>query len=136
MFIHILFSFSYNPIYPYFMFCNNGQIGVAYCGVVFSTPPPTPLLCMFTVISLGTQNQFGFVYNSLVYIVHSVLTEYQCSPEISELQIFSTACSIVYKTVHDQSANICIQGYLGILWIRNTKSSKKKTEFINVMFHI
>ena len=44
--------------------------------------------------------------------------------------IFSTACS-----VHDQSANICIQGYLRILWIRNTKSSKK-SEFINVIFHV
>ena len=37
--------------------------------------------------------------------------------------IFSTACSIVYY--HDQSANICISGYLSILWIQNTKSSKK-----------
>jgi len=25
---------------------------------------------------------------------------------------------------HDQLANICIQGYLRILWIRNKKSSK------------
>ena len=32
--------------------------------------------------------------------------------------IFSTACSIVYtSTVHDQSANICIQVYLRILCI-------------------
>ena len=26
--------------------------------------------------------------------------------------------------IHDQSANICIHGYLGILWLQNTKSSK------------
>ena len=35
---------------------------------------------------------------------------------------------------HDQLANICIQGYLRILWIRNTKSSK--TKFINVIFYV
>ena len=28
------------------------------------------------------------------------------------------------STVHDQSGDICIQGYLRILWIGNTKSSK------------
>ena len=41
--------------------------------------------------------------------------------------IFSTGSQHVLlctSTVHDQSANICIQGYLRILWIRNTKSSK------------
>ena len=38
--------------------------------------------------------------------------------------------------VHDQSANVCIQGYLRIFWIQNTKSSKKKTEFLNVMFYV
>ena len=28
--------------------------------------------------------------------------------------------------VHDQFVDICIQGYLWILWIRNTKSLKNK----------
>ena len=29
------------------------------------------------------------------------------------------------STVHDQSGDICIQGYLRILWIGNAKSLKK-----------
>ena len=33
------------------------------------------------------------------------------------------------STVHDQSASICIQGYLRILWIGNTKSSKIDKKF-------
>ena len=54
-------------------------------------------------------------------------------PEIKELQRSITAYDIWYfpqhfllcTYVHDQSANICIQGYFRIRWIRNTKSSKK-----------
>ena len=39
--------------------------------------------------------------------------------------IFSTTCSIVYNfTVHNQSANIYIQGYLKILWMQNKKIFK------------
>ena len=38
------------------------------------------------------------------------------------------------STVHNQSANIYIQGHLRILWIRNTKSSKK--DWICLMFKI
>ena len=39
--------------------------------------------------------------------------------------IFHNIFLFCTSTVHDQSANICIQGYLRILpWIRNTKSSK------------
>ena len=41
--------------------------------------------------------------------------------------IFSTTCSIVYNfTVHNQSANIYIQGYLKILWMQNKKIFKKR----------
>ena len=49
--------------------------------------------------------------------------------------IFSTACSIVYNCV--QTRPISKHLYSGIFMdpIRNTKSSKK-TEFINVMFHV
>ena len=35
--------------------------------------------------------------------------------------------------VHDQSADICIKGYLRILWIQNTKSSNLQNKF---MFHV
>ena len=66
--------------------------------------------------------------------------------EIREIQksIISKICDIFHSifycvqvlyTVHEQSANICIQGYFRILWIRNTKSYKK-TKFTNVMFHV
>ena len=49
--------------------------------------------------------------------------------------IFHSMFYCVACTVYDQSANICIQGYLRIFWIRNTKSSNID-EFINVMFHV
>ena len=47
----------------------------------------------------------------------------------SEISFFALlhpciAFSIVYNYCTHQSANICIQGYLLILWIRSTKSSK------------
>ena len=40
------------------------------------------------------------------------------------MQYFPQHVLLCTSTVHDQSANICIRGYLGILWKRNTKSSK------------
>ena len=54
-------------------------------------------------------------------------------PEIRELQRLIKTYDMRYflqhvlvctSTVHDQSANIRIQGYLRILWIRIKKSSK------------
>ena len=38
--------------------------------------------------------------------------------------IFYNRCYCVTSGVHEQLENICIQGYLRILWIRNTKPSK------------
>ena len=69
---------------------------------------------------------------------HTPWLDYPLS-EIRELKyaIFSTICSIVYKycTVCSIVYKYCtqpiskhlhsLQGYLGILWIQNTKSSKK-----------
>ena len=37
--------------------------------------------------------------------------------------------------LHDQSGDICIQGYLRILWIGNAKSLKIKI-FINIMTYV
>ena len=65
----------------------------------------------------------------------SIIPTYTAEPEIRDLQRSITTYDIRYfsqhvllctSTVHEQSANICLQGYLRILWIRNTKSSKKK----------
>ena len=38
--------------------------------------------------------------------------------------IFHSMFYCVTSTVHDQSGDICIQGYFRILWIGNAKSSK------------
>ena len=55
-------------------------------------------------------------------------------PEIRVLQRLINTYNMRYfphhvllctSTVHDQSGDICIQGYLRILWIQNTKSSNK-----------
>ena len=68
--------------------------------------------------------------------VRELFTSFKKLPEIRELQrsienydmrsfpqhvLHVLLCT---STVHDQSENICIQGYLRILWIQNTKSSK------------
>ena len=39
------------------------------------------------------------------------------------------------STVHDQSGDICIQGYLRILWLGNAKCLKIKI-FINIMTYV
>ena len=66
-------------------------------------------------------------------------------PEIRELQRSINTYNMRYfpqhvllctSTVHDKLADICIQGYLRILWIRSTKNLRKKTKFKNVMFHV
>ena len=46
------------------------------------------------------------------------------SIEAYDMRYFPQHVLLCTCTVHDQSANICIQGYLRILWIRNTKSTK------------
>ena len=52
-------------------------------------------------------------------------------PEIREYQrsietyaIFSKEVLLCTSIVHDKSANICIHGYSGILWIRNTNNTE------------
>ena len=50
--------------------------------------------------------------------------ELQRSIETYDMRYFPRHVLLCTRTVHDQSANICIQGYLGILWIGNAKSSK------------
>ena len=64
------------------------------------------------------------------------IRELQRSIETYDMRYFSQDVLLCTSTVHDQSANICIQRYFRILWIRNTKSFLKKTEFINVMFYV
>ena len=58
---------------------------------------------------------------------------FKLQPEIRELQRSSKTYDMRYfpqhvllctSTVHDQSVDICIQGYLWILWIRNTNTLK------------
>ena len=77
----------------------------------------------------------GFAYISTLYTITSLCVDYNAilitvirENRVTEIDyplkyaIFSTACLLCTNAVHDQSANICIQGYLRILWIRNTKS--------------
>ena len=52
------------------------------------------------------------------------IRELQRLIETYEMRYFPQHVLLCTSTVHDQSANICIQGYLRILWIRNKKSSK------------
>ena len=69
----------------------------------------------------------------------SVKTRYKRVTEIDyqlKHAIFSTACSVVYKYCTRPISKHLYSGILRILSIRNTKSSKKKTEFINVLFHV
>ena len=58
--------------------------------------------------------------------VRELFTSFKKLPEIRELQrsietydmlSFPQHVLLCTSTVHDQSANICIQGYLRILWI-------------------
>ena len=51
------------------------------------------------------------------------------------MQYFPQCVLLCTSTVHDQSGDICIQGYLKILGYE-TQNLQKKTEFINVMFHV
>ena len=46
------------------------------------------------------------------------------SIETYDIRYFTQHVLLCTSTVHEQSANICIQGYLRILWIQNPKSSK------------
>ena len=41
-----------------------------------------------------------------------------------DMRYFPQHVLLCTSTVHDQSGDICIQGYLKNLWIGNTKSSK------------
>ena len=68
-------------------------------------------------------------------VVCPEIRDLQRSIETYDMQYFPHHVLLCTSTVHDQSANICLQGYLRILWIRNT-ISLKKTEFINIMFHV
>ena len=52
------------------------------------------------------------------------IRELQRSIKTYDMRYFPQHVLLCTSTVHDQSANICIQGYLRILWIGNTKSSK------------
>ena len=62
------------------------------------------------------------------------IRELQRSIETYDMRYSPQHVLLCTSTAHDQWANICIHGYLRILWIRNTKSSTtKKNEFINVM---
>ena len=50
--------------------------------------------------------------------------ELQRSIETYDMRYFPQHVLLCTSSVHDQSANICIQGYSRILWLGNTRSSK------------
>ena len=52
------------------------------------------------------------------------IRELQRSIETYDMRYFPQHVLLCTSTVHDKSGDICIQGYLRILWIGNTKSSK------------
>ena len=54
----------------------------------------------------------------------SEIRELQRLIQIYDMRHFLQHVLLCTSTVHDQSGDICIQGYLKILWIRNIKSSK------------
>ena len=54
----------------------------------------------------------------------SEIRELQRSIKTYDMRYFPQHVLLCTSTVHDQSADICIQGYLRILWIGNAKSSK------------
>ena len=67
-------------------------------------------------------SNFCFYHFNLRF--HAEIRELQRLIETYDIRYFPSHVLLCTSTVHDQSADICIQGYLGILWIRNTKSSK------------
>ena len=58
------------------------------------------------------------------YLIRPEIRELQRSIKTNDMRYFPQHVLLCTSTVHDQSANICIQGYLRILWIGNAKSSK------------
>ena len=59
-----------------------------------------------------------------MHIFQSEIRELQKSIETYDMRYFQQHVLLCTSTVHDQSGDICIQGYLKIFWIGNTKSSK------------
>ena len=78
----------------------------------------------------------------LVYVIKLFAHIHRLATEITELQRSINTYNMRYfpqhvllctSTVHDQSGDICIQGYLRILWIGNAKSLKKNIHQIYVL---
>ena len=73
------------------------------------------------------ENDPGFTAvdnQSKIKKVYPEIRELQRSIETYDMPYFPPHILLCTSTVHDQSGDICIQGYLRILWIGNTKSSK------------
>ena len=84
-----------------------------------------PVLCMARPFKVGRLHLLH--PTSLeIYLLYSKrdkrVTEIDWN--LYDMQYFPQHVLLCTSTVHDQSANICTQGYFRILWIRNTKSSK------------
>ena len=76
-----------------------------------------------------TRCESTYIYRKLSIPVTSTkcgseIRELQRSIKIYDMQYFPQHVLLCTSTVHDQSENNCIQGYLRILWIRNKESSK------------
>ena len=56
--------------------------------------------------------------------MHQRKRELQRSMETYDMPYFPQHVLLCTSSVHDQSGDLCIQGYLRILWIGNTKTSK------------
>ena len=69
-------------------------------------------------------SQMGYYRGFQNFKSYPEITELQRSLETCDMRYFSQHVLLCTSTVHDQSGDICIQGYLKILWIQNTKSSK------------
>ena len=81
-------------------------------------------------------NQRGYSIQSEDCTLIPEIRELQRSIKTYDMRYFPQDVLLCTSTVHDQSGDICIQGYLRILWIRNTKSLKIDWIYKCYMFHV
>ena len=89
---------------------------------------------MFTAVSGSNVNKaslhvFTFLLVTAVRLIYSCFIPCVFHTRVTEINTynmwyFPQHVLLCTSTVHDQSGDICIQGYLRIIWIGNTKSLK------------
>ena len=70
------------------------------------------------------KTRWHWKYSTYCTVFNPEIRELQRSIETYDMRYFSHYVPLCTSTVHNQSGDICIQGYLRILLIGNTKSSK------------